>query len=251
MGVNDPLAKCFRNLTKQSLTTSTVRPQGVYLFREKCQTKELTIYVLLDGGERPLSKMLEESLKQQQTRSPCPQWDRGYVFVSRKCQTKGLTISVLLDGSERPLSKMLEESLKQQKTRSPCPQWDRGYVFVSRNMQDQRAHHFCSAWWGGDEGPLSKMLTESKQHSLTMSTTRPTCVYLFHKKCQTKYLTISVLLDRGDDPQAPYLKNLRNSLTTSTIIPKGVYLFRERCQATGLTISVLLDGGGATLKHHA
>ena len=73
MGVNDHLAKCFKNLTTQSLTTSTMSHKGVYLFREKCQTKGLTISVLLDGSERPLSKMLEESLKQQKTRSPCPQ----------------------------------------------------------------------------------------------------------------------------------------------------------------------------------
>ncbi len=34
--------------------------KGVYVFRGTCQTKGFPISVLLDGGERPLSKMLKE-----------------------------------------------------------------------------------------------------------------------------------------------------------------------------------------------
>ncbi len=94
--------------------------QGCVFVSQECQTKGLTISVLLDGGKRPFSKMLQES--NNTIAHHVHNESQWCVFVSRKCQTKGLTISVLLDGSERPLSKMLEESLKQQKTRSPCPQ---------------------------------------------------------------------------------------------------------------------------------
>ncbi len=54
-GGGDPQAPCLTNL-RNALTTSTILPKGVYLFRERCQAKGLTISVLLDGGGTTLKQ---------------------------------------------------------------------------------------------------------------------------------------------------------------------------------------------------
>ncbi len=85
-----------------------MRPKGVWLFRGKCQTKELTISVLLDGDERPLSEMLKESYKQLTHHVHNETQDS--LSVLRKMPDQRAPFLFSLIGGGRPLSKMLKES---------------------------------------------------------------------------------------------------------------------------------------------